>query len=78
MMHIMALSGAPRPSLWPSVLLLALAVFLLVLSVGLSLADTGDRTNWYMWAALAGTAVAGVAGGIMLVRARRVRRAASR
>lgn len=54
------------------------AVFLFVLSVGLILADSGDRTNWYMWAALAGAAVAGVAGSILLVRARRVWRVASR
>lgn len=77
-MRVMAPSGVPRSSLWPSVLLLVLAVLLFVLSVGLSLADTGDRTNWYMWATLAGTAVGGVAGSIMLVRALRVRRAASR
>lgn len=77
-MRVMAPSDSPRSSLWPAVLLLVLAVLLFVLSVGLSLADTGDRTNWFMWAALVGTAVAGVAGGILLVRTLRVRRADGR
>ena len=40
----------------------------------LSLADTGDSTTWYSYAALGAAAFAGVLGVVGLVRSRRARR----
>ncbi len=57
----------------PIVLLFA-GLLLFVAAVMLSLADTGDSTNWYSWAALAASAVAVLAGVRGIVRARRSRR----
>ena len=57
-------------SVWKGVGLIVAAVLLFVLATMLSLADTGDRTNWYMWVALAGSAAALIGGIVVLVKGR--------
>jgi len=48
-----------------------LAVLLFLLSIMVSLPDTGDSINWYMWAALAASAASLIAGVVVLLRGRR-------
>lgn len=50
--------------------LLLLAAVLFILATMLSLADTGDETNWYAWTALVLCAVAATGGIVLLIRRR--------
>lgn len=56
------------------VVMLIVGALLFMLAVMLSLADTGDSTNWYSWAALVASAVALGAAVVGIARARRARR----
>lgn len=55
-------------STWLGVGLIGLALLLFAFSILVSIPDTGDSTNWYMWAALAASLASLVGGVVVLLR----------
>lgn len=60
-------------STWLGVGLIGLALLLFLFSILVSIPDTGDSTNWYMWAVL-GASLASLVGGVVALQRGRSRR----